>query len=68
VDAEWTVKYQVVVPTSYRNDILSMAHETPLSGHLGVKKTLHKILNHFYWPQIHKDVSQFVNLVTLARW
>ena len=36
-----------------------MAHETPSSGHLGVKKTLQKILNHFYWPRIHKDVSQF---------
>ena len=37
-DAEWAVKHQVVLPKSYRNGVLSMAHETPLAGHLGVSK------------------------------
>ena len=36
-----------------------MAHETPLSGHMGVNKTCHKILNHFYWPSLRKDVVEF---------
>ena len=31
---EWAVKYQVVIPEAYRVEILSMAHETPLAGHL----------------------------------
>ena len=35
-----------------------MAHETPLSGHMGVNKTCQKILNHFYWPSLRKDVSK----------
>ena len=30
-----------------------------LPGHLGVNKTYHKILNHFYWPGLKSDVSQF---------
>ena len=45
---EWTVHHQIVVPRIYRPEILNLAHETPMSGHLGVKKTYHKILNHFY--------------------
>ena len=57
-DAEWAVKHQVVLPKSYRNGVLSMAHETPLAGHLGVSKT-YKILNHFFWPLIKTDVSNF---------
>ena len=58
-DAEWAVKHQVVLPKSYRNGVLSMAHETPLAGHLGVSKTYNKILNHFFWPLIKTDVSNF---------
>ena len=56
---EWAIKYQVVIPKAYRVEILSMAHETPLAGHLGVNKTYQKILNHFYWPNLKKDVAEF---------
>ena len=56
---EWTVNHQIVVPRVYRPEILNLAHETPMPGHLGVNKTYHKILNHFYWPGLKSDVSQF---------
>ena len=29
-----------------------------MSGHLGINKTYHKILNHFFWPGLKSDVSQ----------
>ena len=58
-DDEWAVNHQIVVPKIYRSEILSLAHETPLSGHLGVNKTYHKILNHFYWPGLKSDVSNY---------
>ena len=47
-DDEWAVNHQIVVPKIYRSEILSLALETPISGPLGVNKTYHKILNHFY--------------------
>ena len=58
-DDEWAVNHQIVVPKLYRSDISSLAHETPMSGHLGVNKTYHKILNHFYWPGLKADVSNY---------
>ena len=58
-DDEWAVNHQMVVPKIYRSEILSLAHETPMSGHLGVNKTYHKILNHFYWPGLKTDVSNY---------
>ena len=58
-DDEWAVNHQIVVPKIYRSEILSLAHETPMSGHLGVNKTYHKILNHFYWPGLKSDVSNY---------
>ena len=41
-DDDMYVVNQIVVPKLYRNEILQMAHETPLAGHLGVNKTLTK--------------------------
>ena len=38
-DDEWAVNHQIVIPKIFRSIILSLAHETPMSGHLGVNKT-----------------------------
>ncbi|XP_069996593.1 uncharacterized protein [Penaeus vannamei] len=53
---EWHVVHQVVVPAPYRSQILSLAHDSPLSGHMGINKTCRKIMNHFYWPGLRRDV------------
>ena len=58
-DDEWAVYHQIVIPKSYRQEILSIAHESPMSGHLGINKTYHKIINHFYWPGLKSDVSKY---------
>ena len=58
-DDEWAIYHQIVVPKSYRHEILSIAHESPMSGHLGINKTYHKIINHFYWPGLKSDVSKY---------
>jgi len=41
---EWQVSHQIVVPTCYRNDVLHLAHDSPLAGHLGVNKTYQRVL------------------------
>ena len=58
-DEEWQVSHQIVVPKCYREDVLSLAHELPLAGHLGIKKTYQKVLSHFYWLGLHRDVVKF---------
>ena len=35
---EWEVCHQIVVPSKFRSSILSLAHERPMAGHLGIKK------------------------------
>ena len=42
---EWKVIDQVEIPSIYRCDVLSLTHETPMAGHLGVNKTFQKILD-----------------------
>ncbi|XP_065893824.1 uncharacterized protein [Dysidea avara] len=57
---EWKVLHQIVLPGKYRGSVLSLAHETPMAGHLGIKKTYCKVLNHYYWPGAHRDVKSFI--------
>ncbi|XP_039894583.1 uncharacterized protein LOC120737796, partial [Simochromis diagramma] len=58
-DCDWSTTYQIVVPLEYRHYVVSLAHEHPLSGNLGVTKTYNKILNHFFWPGLKADVVEF---------
>ena len=48
---------QVVLPKSYRNQVIAMAHSAPTAAHLGVKKTCQKVLRDFYWPKLAADVK-----------
>jgi hypothetical protein len=50
---------QVVVPVSFRQEVLSVSHEGPAAGHLGVKKTLDRVQRHYYWPKLKQDVVRF---------
>ena len=49
----------LVLPHSYRKEVLELAHCIPLAGHLGRKKTTSRILRRFYWPTLHRDVADF---------
>jgi len=64
---EWKVLYQIVLPRKYRHYVLSLAHETPMAGHLGVKKTYCKVLNHYYWPGVHRDVKSFIRVCHICQ-
>ncbi len=53
---------QLVVPEEMRPKVLTVAHHSPMAGHLGVKKTTDKVLSNFYWPGLtgdHGDVQLY---------
>ncbi|GBN00767.1 Pro-Pol polyprotein [Araneus ventricosus] len=50
---------QVVLPKCKRDEVLRVAHEIPLAGHLGEQKTKQRIKYSFFWPEIKKDVKEF---------
>ena len=58
-DNEEANNHHIVVSKIYRSEILSLAHETPMSGHSGLNKTYQKLLNHFYWPGLKEDISNY---------
>lgn len=47
-----------MVPMPLRRQLMEVAHESVMGGHMGVKKTADKIQKAFYWPGIQGDVSR----------
>ncbi|KAK7484344.1 hypothetical protein BaRGS_00024469 [Batillaria attramentaria] len=45
-----TTTHQVVVPEPLRLQVMKLAHDSILGGHLGINKTLDRIQGVFYWP------------------
>ena len=48
-----------MVPVGFREKVLRLAHETLLTGHLGIKKTLDRVVSEFFWPGVCGDVARF---------
>lgn len=46
---------QIVLPSKFRESVLNLAHDE--SGHSGVSKTYDRVLRHFIWPRLKRDVS-----------
>jgi len=50
---------QLVVPSSRREHVLKMGHET-YCGHMSVKRTKARILYTFYWPSLAEDCRHYI--------
>ncbi|GFQ68273.1 transposon Ty3-I Gag-Pol polyprotein [Trichonephila clavata] len=46
---------QVVLPTCKREEVMKVAHEIPVAGHLGETKTKQRIKYSFFWPKLKQD-------------
>ncbi|GFX60461.1 retrovirus-related Pol polyprotein from transposon 412 [Trichonephila clavipes] len=50
---------QLCVPIKFRLDINKLSHNE-IGGHLGVAKTKDRILKYLFWPNVYRDVEEFV--------
>ena len=53
------VERHVLVPEVPHQRVTELAHCSVMSGHLGIEKTLERIMYKFHCPEIHGDVTQF---------
>lgn len=51
---------QVILPLSQRREVLRVSHDNRSGGHLGIKKTLQRIRQRYYWPGQRKDIKIYV--------
>lgn len=59
LENDWSSVSQIVVPAPFQTKVLSLAHDIPWSGHLGVTKTYDRLLRHFFWPGMKRDVARY---------
>ncbi|KAL8601929.1 hypothetical protein ACOMHN_020664 [Nucella lapillus] len=57
-DPRWKLM-QICVPKSLRANLLQLAHDMPMGGHLGTNKTLKRLHKDFYWPGLTADVKMY---------
>ena len=50
----------LIVPREWVPEVLKQAHDAPSGGHFGIRKTLAKLLQKFYWSGMRRDVQHWV--------
>lgn len=53
-------EWKALVPVAQRAEIIASCHNPPTSAHFGVRKTLSRIQELYYWPKMRLDVIKFV--------
>jgi hypothetical protein len=51
---------RLILPAELQREVMGIAHDSMLSGHLGVRKTLHKIHHRFYWYKMREAVEEYI--------
>ncbi|BFZ03151.1 hypothetical protein BsWGS_06190 [Bradybaena similaris] len=49
---------QVVLPVQERQKVFELGHASAFGGHMGIQKTLSRIQQNFYWPDINNEVKK----------
>ena len=50
-------KYLYVCPKEMRQEFIQLALDQFYSGHFGIQKTYHKLLDSVWWPAMQQDVQ-----------
>ena len=51
---------RAVIPLAMRNDILTLAHKAPLSGHCGKNKVYNSLMPQFFWKGMSVNVKDYI--------
>ena len=54
-------RYVYVVPKQLVPSVLYSIHNSPFSGHLGLRRTLQRAKERFFWPRMSSQITDFVN-------
>ena len=57
---------QLVVPVRERHDLIRRFHNSLFAGHLGVTRTIFRLLDRVYWPGLRRDVRTYIASCTIC--
>lgn len=59
-------RLQIIVPRKRIPEVLQQLHDGASGGHFGVHKTLEKVRERFYWPNLKEDVKNWCRNCTVC--
>ena len=51
--------WQLVLPAELRKEVLHQLHDLRVTGHLGIRRTVHRLQQRFHWPGSSLDVQRW---------
>ena len=61
-----SVGSQLVVPVQKRQDFIKQFHDSLFAGHLGITRTVFRLLDRVYWPGLRRDVQTYIKSCTIC--
>ena len=61
-----TLYYRAVLHNSFINDSIRISHNCPLRGHRGVKATIKRAIDNFFWLGMQKTIKKFITTCHLC--
>jgi transposase InsO family protein len=52
---------RLVVPEKYKQQIMTVYHDSPFAGHAGISRTYRRIVTRYDWDGMYQDVESYVN-------
>jgi len=53
--------WKLWIPRELVPEILSRAHDSPLSSHCGIHKTIERVRRYYFWPGLLSDIKTYIN-------
>lgn len=60
ITSKGQVHWRIYVPEDFREELVRLMHGSPLSGHLGVDKTIARVTEQHFWPRMTTDIKYYV--------
>ena len=57
---------QLVVPVKKRREFIRAFHDSLFAGHLGITRTVYRLLDRVYWPGLRGDVQTYIRSCTVC--
>ena len=57
---------QLVIPVKKRREFIREFHDSLFAGHLGITRTVNRLLDRVYWPGLRGDVQTYIKSCTVC--
>ena len=57
---------QLVIPVKKRQEFIREFHDSLFAGHLGITRTVYRLLDRVYWPGLRGDVQTYIKSCTVC--